>query len=152
MYQFQEPASADSVVNLILVKNRQSEQTFLVTVMLGASEMLRPATLDDGAAFDYRVNNGTATILADPRTLKVTFPPSIQNLSFSLTLNSDEKVEGLEGFQATIGPSAAFLQSAVGQAYQSTIVQIFDGDCKFMVITARLFRPLVARQPVPVEI
>ena len=142
MYQFHEPVSADAVANLILVKNRQSEQTFLVTVMLGESEMLRPATLDDSTAFDYRVNNGTAAILAGPRTLELTFPPNIQNLSFSFTLNSDGEVEGVEGFQATISPSDAFLHPAVGQAYQSTIVQILDGDCKSLLAGC-----LVTRQP-----
>lgn len=134
LYQFSEPEAANITANLILVKNRQSEQTFLVTVMLNNTQMLRPATLSDETAFDYRVNNGT-TMFTSSRTLQLNFPPNIQNLTFSLTLNSDEEVEGVEGFEATISPSDAFMRPVVGQAYQSTIVQILDGDCKLQLIS-----------------
>ena len=132
LYQFHEPEADNVTANLILVKNRQSEQTFLVAIMLANSQMLRPATLiNDETTFDYRVNNGTATFTS-PQTLELIFPPNIQNLSFSLTLNSDEDIEGVEGFQAAISLSNAFMVPVVGQAYQSTVVQIMDGDCKLM--------------------
>lgn len=117
-YQFREPEVLDAVARVTLVRSRPSQQTFVVLVLINDPQLIRAASPDD----DYHVN-GTRTSVGT--SLELLFPPEAENITFSFVLNSDEKIEGVEGFQV-------LLHTAPGSPMSinaSQTIQILDSDC-----------------------
>lgn len=120
IYSFNEPDSDLVVRDVILIRNRQTEQMFGVQITVdGPLSNIGSASL----GIDYRLQNNASTIL-------LLFLSTTQNVSFSFILNSDELSEATEGFQATAMPAEGFpdfMLPQVGGAFGTTEVQIL-GD------------------------
>ena len=111
--------------------NRVSEQTFRVAIVVSDPPSVRPATLDTGGDWDYRVAAvGQTSILAD-------ILPAQQSIQLAFSLNGDGIPEGLEGFQLTanVETRGGFPQFLLpfqtnATAFQSTTITIIDDDGK----------------------
>ena len=129
-YSFDEPDFETIVNDIVLVREggRLSEQTFQVSISVGGTININPATLEfeDEDTADYRL-----TALQD--FIALDFPPDRQNITLSVILFRDDLPEGTEAFRATSTPSQNFPNFAppsMGGAFASTYVLIFDDDRK----------------------
>lgn len=79
---------------------------------------------DDTENYDFRIMSSQLQFLS----------PIVENIIFIFSLNSDNLTEGLESFQLTSAPQQGYpsFQSPLpeGSAFQSTIIEIIDDDCK----------------------
>ena len=129
-YSFDEPDFETIVNDIVLIREggRLSEQTFQVSISVGGTININPATLEfeDEDRADYRLTAPQDFIALD-------FPPDRQNITLSVILFRDDVPEGTEAFRATSTPSQNFPNfgpPSMGDAFASTDVLIFDGDSK----------------------
>ena len=130
-YSFNEPDFESIVNDIVLVREggRLSEQTFQVSISVGGTININPATLEfeNEDTADYRLTAPQDFIALD-------FPPDAQNITLSVILFRDDLPEGTEAFRATSTPSQSFPNfgpPSMGGAFASTDVLIFDDDRKF---------------------
>ena len=130
-YSFNEPDFETIVNDIVLVREggRLSEQTFQVTVSVGGTININPATLEfeDEDTADY-------SLAAPQDFIALIFPPDRQNITLTVILLHDDLPEGTEAFRATSTPSQNFPNfgpPSMGGAFPSTDVLIFDDDRKF---------------------
>ena len=134
VYFFSEPPLETMINDIVLVREggRLSEQTFQVTVSVGGTIDISPATLEfeDEERADYRLAAAPADFIS------LNFPPDQQNITLAVILFNDSLLEGTEAFRA-ISTSQIFSNfgppSMVG-AIASTEVLIIDDDCKLACI------------------
>ena len=133
-YSFNEPDFETIVNDIVLVREggRLSEQTFQVSISVGGTININPATLEfeDDDTADYRLTTPQDFIALD-------FPPNAQNITLSVILFHDDLPEGTEAFRAASTPSPNFPNfgpPSMGGAFASTDVRIFDDDCKLACI------------------
>ena len=129
-YFFDEPDFETIVNDIVLVREggRRSEQTFQVSISVGGTIKINPATLEfeDEDTADYRLASLTDFIALD-------FPPDRQSVTLTVILFRDDLPEGTEAFRATSTPSQNFPNfgpPSMGGAFASTVVLIFDDDRK----------------------
>ena len=134
-YSFSEPPFETVINDIVLVREggRLSEQTFQVSVAVGGTINISPATLEfeDEERADYRLAAAPADFIA------LNFPPDQQNITLAVILFSDSLPEGTEAFRATSTPSQDFPNfgpPSMGGAFASTDVLIIDDDCKLACI------------------
>ena len=130
VYSFNEPSFETLITDIVLVREggRRSEQTFQVTISVGGTININPATLafEDADRADYRLTSSFHFIM-------LRFPPTLQNISFFYFLFHDELPEGTEAFRATSTPSQNFPNfgpPSMGGAFANTDVLIIDDDRK----------------------
>ena len=131
-YDFGEPDFETLITNVTLIKEggRLSEQTFSVSISVGGTIDIPPATLEfvDEDSADYRIT-------APANFVSLIFSPFEQNITFPFFLFGDEIPEGVEAFRATSTPSQNFPNfgpPSMGGAFASTDITIIDNDCKFI--------------------
>ena len=131
-YDFGEP-DFETLINVTLIREggRLSEQTFSVSISVGRTIDIPPATLEfvDEDSADYRID-------APADFVSLIFPPFQQNITFTFYLFGDEIPEGVEAFRATSTPSQNFPNfgpPSMGGAFVSTEVRIIDNDCEFII-------------------
>ena len=129
-YSFDEPDFEIIVNDIVLVREggRLSEQTFQVSISVGGTINIAPATLEseDEDTADYKLTAPTNFITLD-------FPPDRQNITLTIILLRDDLPEGTEAFRATSTSQnfPNFGTPSMGGAFASTDVLIFDDDRKF---------------------
>ena len=130
-YSFDEPDIETIVNDIVLVREggRLSEQTFQVSISVGGTININPATLEfeDEDTADYRLTAPQDFIALD-------FPSDRRNITLSVILFRDDLPEGTEAFRATSISSQNFPNfgpPSMGGALASILdVLIFDDDCK----------------------
>ena len=132
-YSFTEPDFETIVNDIVLVREggRRSEQTFQVSISVGGTININPATLEfeDEDTADYRLT-------APQDFIMLNFPPDQQNITLFF-LFPDELPEGTEAFRATSTPSQNFPNygpPSMGGAFAFTDILICDNDGKLACI------------------
>ena len=116
---------------LVKEDNRQSEQTFLVAVVVSSPNLVEisPATpRSSGGLNDYDIAGAPTGFLA------IVFPPTLQSRQFFFFLNPDDVAEGTEGFLAFSSPNEGSITYTTpgpsSSVFRSVTVVIEDNDCK----------------------
>ena len=132
-YSFDEPDFVETVVgDIVLVREggRLSEQTFQVSISVGGTIDISLATL---LTVEVDEEDADYSLTARRAFTELSFPPTVQNITFTVILFPDDVPEPTEAFRATSTPSPNFPNfgpPSMGGAFASTDVLIFDDDCK----------------------
>lgn len=140
VYNFYEPNDTNSSygnVTLIKEDDRISEQTFGIRIIVGnpgrATNLATLQEVGQEDGFDYAIfspANGSITLL---------FYPNQSEITFMISVVSDDLIEGTEGFRASVASQGApfpdfqlpLSQSSITSPFQDTIIRILDTvDCK----------------------
>ena len=129
-YNFTEPKNSHILIdNVTLIKegNRQSEQTFNISIRFGD-----PGTGIHTASSQHTTsdNNPDYVTPFDSVAVFQSFPPHEQVLVINITLLPDDLLEGLEGFRISATPVFPVYDNPVS-SFTSTLIQIYDSDGKF---------------------
>ena len=121
VYSFDEPDFEELVREVTLVRegNRQTEQTFAVSVVVSnPTSSISPATLDilNPVNFDYSLGNSGNIVT-------LLFQNFVQNITFNFFLHSDDFPEGTEGFLATSAPAVGEIFPRFGPPQTSTVFE-----------------------------
>ena len=144
-YDYFEPNEQTQFENVTLIRedNRQTEQTFAVSISLSDSGAgVRPATFQSSLAnqltgFDYFLYGAPGIT-----SITINFSPTNSGIIIPFTLLPDELPEGTEGFRLSIASLGnPNFQLPVENpesdvpAYTNTLIHILDNDSKSIHVT-----------------